>query len=103
MSFGRHDPPNPNPGLRYAGEIFNCRSRQKISMISRPSDPSDLHILPISFANTTFRAWNALHTYLIISADLMVVLTIGALRPTYKRFTSDIVRSSRAPTTIWLG
>src|SRR5581483_5496416 len=67
-SLGRQDPPNANPGIRYAGDILSFLSWQKMPIISCASIESDLHKLPISFAKPIFKACQQLSTYLTISA-----------------------------------
>jgi hypothetical protein len=48
--------------------MFRLVSCTKIFITSRESTPKCRKIRPISFANETLVAWNALQAYLIISA-----------------------------------
>ena len=67
-SFGRHDPPNENPGRRYAAEMLRRWSSQKTRITSRASTSTAESSRPISFAKVIFTAWYALHAYLSDSA-----------------------------------
>ena len=55
-SFGRHEPPKENPGLRYAGEMLRWRSSQNTRITSRASTSTAARSRPISFANVIFTA-----------------------------------------------
>ena len=79
-SLGRHEPPNANPGVRYAVEMLSFVSAQNTSITSCESIPSALHSAPISLANEIFAAWKALSAYLTISATRSGTRNTGARR-----------------------
>ncbi len=72
-SFGRQEPPNAKPGLRYALEMFSCVSAHTSRITSCESMPSACAKRPISLANVIFRAWKALQLILSVSATRMSV------------------------------
>ena len=55
-SLGRHDPPNENPGRRYAAEMLRRSSSQNTRITSRASTSTAERRRPISFAKVIFTA-----------------------------------------------
>src|SRR5262249_36872791 len=78
ISFGRQEPPNANPGDKYAAETFRLLSDLKMSATIFGGMSNALQIVPSSFAKATLSAWNVLQEYLTISAARREVSYNGA-------------------------
>ena len=67
-SFGRQEPPKAKPGLHVVGREVQPRIVDKMFITTWLSTPRRLQRLPISFANDTLTAWNALRKLLTMAA-----------------------------------
>ncbi len=102
-SFGRQEPPNAKPGIRYFFEMLSLSSMHSTRMTSWLSMSRVLQMAPISLAKVTFSAWKALFAYLIISAAFSAILTTGASTKSYRAATTSPLRSSSSPITVTEG
>ena len=95
--MGRHEPPNANPGFRYAADTFSFVSSQNSLITSWLSIVSALQMFPISLAKLILRPWYALHAYFTISATLIGTTCVGVSMPRYSVRTGSADSASAAP------
>src|SRR2546425_1254556 len=78
-----HEPPNANPGRRYAGLTFSLRSARNTSITLCESTPSAWQIAPSSLAKAIFKPWKELSAYLVISATAIGTRNTSPGSPSY--------------------